>query len=71
MPFSQGLPGGSEGIPCLFKFSSHIREGLGNKIRVENNWVRYLNPLIWETESLEKEPSLFNLRERSVMKKGT
>jgi hypothetical protein len=48
--------------PCLFKFSLNIREGLGNKMRVEKNysilgrwvscqvishaWVRYLNSLI-------------------------
>jgi hypothetical protein len=23
---------------CLFKFSSNIREGLGNKVRIENNY---------------------------------
>jgi hypothetical protein len=28
---------GFRAIPCLFKFSSNIREGLGNKMRVENN----------------------------------
>jgi hypothetical protein len=49
-------------ILCLFKFSLNIKEGLGNKMRVENNysilgrwvscqvisyaWVRYLNSLI-------------------------
>jgi hypothetical protein len=26
---------------CLFKLSSNIKEGLGNKMRVENNWIRY------------------------------
>jgi hypothetical protein len=47
---------------CMFKFSLNIREGLQNKMRVENNysslgrwvscqvilyaWVRYLNFLI-------------------------
>jgi hypothetical protein len=62
MPFSQDLPGGVEGILCLFKFSLNIREGLGNKMRAENNysilrrwvscqvisfaWGRYLNSLI-------------------------
>jgi hypothetical protein len=64
MPFSQDLPGGRglRTILCLFKFSSNIREGLGNKMRVENNysilerwvscqvisyaWARYLNSLI-------------------------
>jgi hypothetical protein len=25
-------------ILCLFKFSSYISEGLGNKMRVENNY---------------------------------
>jgi hypothetical protein len=29
--------------------------------------VRYLNSLIYEAESLEKEPSLFSIWERSVM----
>jgi hypothetical protein len=64
-----------------------IREGLGNKMRVEKNYsifgrrvscqvisyvyVRYLNFLIQEAESFEKELSLFNLRERSIMEKGT
>jgi hypothetical protein len=39
MPFSQDLSGGFEDHPlCLFKFSSNIREGLGNKMRVENNY---------------------------------
>jgi hypothetical protein len=38
--------GGLRATPCLFKFSLNIREGLGNKMRVENNWVRYLNSLI-------------------------
>jgi hypothetical protein len=38
--------GGLRAIPCLFKFSLNIRERLGNKMRVENNWVRYLNFLI-------------------------
>jgi hypothetical protein len=37
MPFSQDLPGGFEGHP-LFKFYLNIREGLGNKMRVENNY---------------------------------
>jgi hypothetical protein len=38
--------GGLRATLCLFKFSLNIREGLGNKMRVENNWVRYLNSLI-------------------------
>jgi hypothetical protein len=54
--------GGFRATLCLFNFSLNIREGLGNKIRVENNysilgrgvscqvisyaWVRYLNSLI-------------------------
>jgi hypothetical protein len=40
MPFSQALPGGGglRAILCLFKSSSNIREGLGNKMRVENNY---------------------------------
>jgi hypothetical protein len=42
----QDLPGGLRTTLCLFKFSSNIREGFGNKMRVENNWVRYLNSLI-------------------------
>jgi hypothetical protein len=29
-----------------FNFFLNIREGLGNKMRAENNWVRYLNSLI-------------------------
>jgi hypothetical protein len=69
--------GGLRAIPCLFKFSSNIREGLGNKMGVENNysilgrwvscqvisyaWFRYLNSLIQEAESLEKEPSFFSI----------
>jgi hypothetical protein len=44
----------------------NIREGLGNKMRVENNWVRYLNSL-----TFEKELILFSVWERSVMEKGT
>jgi hypothetical protein len=76
MPFSQDLPGGGlRATLCLFYFSLNIREGLGNKMRFENNysilgrwvscqvisyaWVRYLNSLIQEVESLEKEFSLF------------
>jgi hypothetical protein len=63
MPFSQDLPGVGELriILCLFKFSLNIREGLGNKMRIENYsilerwvscqvisyaWIRYLNFLI-------------------------
>jgi hypothetical protein len=63
MPFSQDLPGGGlRATLCLFYFSLNIREGLGNKMRFENNysilgrwvscqvisyaWVRYLNSLI-------------------------
>jgi hypothetical protein len=54
--------GGLRATLCLFKFSLNIREGLGNKMRAENNysilgrwvscqvipyaWVRYLNFLI-------------------------
>jgi hypothetical protein len=34
-------------------------------------WVRYLNSLIQEAESLEKVQSLFSIRERSVMEKDT
>jgi hypothetical protein len=53
MPFSQDLPGWLEGhsLPVL-SFFLNIREGLGDKMRVENNysilgrWVRYLNSLI-------------------------
>jgi hypothetical protein len=30
--------GGLRATLCLFKFSSNIREGLGNKMRVENNY---------------------------------
>jgi hypothetical protein len=30
--------GGLRAILCLFKSSSNIREGLGNKMRVENNY---------------------------------
>jgi hypothetical protein len=30
--------GGLRAILCLFKFFSNIREGLGNKMRVENNY---------------------------------
>jgi hypothetical protein len=41
MPFSQDIPGGLMAIPQtghpLFKFPSNIREGLGTKMRVENN----------------------------------
>jgi hypothetical protein len=54
--------GGLRAFLCLFKLSLNVREGLGNKMRVENNysilgrwvscqvisyaWVRYLNSLI-------------------------
>jgi hypothetical protein len=31
--------GGLRAILCLFKFSLNIREGLRNKIRVENNYA--------------------------------
>jgi hypothetical protein len=39
MPFSIDLPGGIEDHSLLFKvfFFLTIREGLGNKMRVENN----------------------------------
>jgi hypothetical protein len=30
--------GGLRATLCLFKFSLNIREGLGNKMRVENNY---------------------------------
>jgi hypothetical protein len=46
MPFSKISLGGLRATLCLFKFSLNIREGLGNKMSVENNWVRYLNSLI-------------------------
>jgi hypothetical protein len=57
--FTRSPWGGLMAVLCLFKFSLNIREGLGNKMRVKNNysilgrwvscqvisyaWVRYLN----------------------------
>jgi hypothetical protein len=38
MPFSQDLLGVLRAIFCMFKFSSNIREGFGNIMRVENNY---------------------------------
>jgi hypothetical protein len=32
------LGGGLMAVLCLFKFSLNIREGLGNKMRVKNNY---------------------------------
>jgi hypothetical protein len=38
MPFSKISLRGLRAILCLFKFFSNIREGLGNEMRVENNY---------------------------------
>jgi hypothetical protein len=69
--FTSSPWGGLRTTLCLFKFSLNIREWMGNKMRVENNWIRYLNSLILEAESLEKESNLFSIWESDQSWKRT
>jgi hypothetical protein len=40
-------PGGVHCCPARLEVGGgSLRAGLGNKVRVENNWVRHLNSLI-------------------------